>query len=157
MEEKRTGPVTAFDSLFTTNKIQMLKVLAAWLPPSQQGIFALYIKFLELEYTFSLLRRHITLSTNSRHLSADFFSGDNSDTIELLNELLPYGSPAECSRIESMKDMLQNMGKIKEMMEMVNMMKEMFPEGFGSGDDPMDALSGLAALSGMDLSNITQP
>lgn len=157
MEEKRTSPVTAFDSLFTTGKIQMLKVLAAWLPPSQQGMLVLYIKLLELEYAFSLLRRPEKLPIKSRYLSADFLSGDNSDALALLDELLPYGSPAERSRIEGMKSMLQNLGKIKEMMEMAEMMKEMFPEGFGGGEDPTDILSGLAALSGMDMSNMTPP
>lgn len=156
MEEKGTSPVTAFDSIFTTNKIQMLKVLLAWIPPSQQNMFAVYIKFLELQHALTLLRRPGTLFPNSRRLSADFFSGDNSDTIELLDELLPYSSQAEHLRIENMKNMLQNMGRIKEMMEMVEMMKEMFPDGFGGGEEnpmggisPMDILSGIA---GMDMS-----
>lgn len=157
MEEKGTSPVTAFDSLFTTNKIQMLKVLIAWLPPSQQGIFAVYIKFLELQHTLTLLRhRPETHFAGSRHLSADFFSGDNSDTIELLDELLPYSSQAERYRIENMKNMLQNMGRIKEVMEMAEMMKEMFPEGFGDGgENPMDILSGMAGMS--DMFSTTQP
>lgn len=150
MEEKGTSPVTAFDSRFTTNKIQMLKVLIAWLPPSQQGMFAVYIKFLELQHTLTLLRRPGTLFPNGRHLSADFFSGDNSDTIELLDELLPYSSQSERNRIENMKNMLQNMGRMKEVMEMAEMMKEMFPEGFGSeGENPMDILSGMAGMSDM--------
>ena len=85
MEEKGTSPVTAFDSLFTTNKIQMLKVLLAWIPPSQQNMFAVYIKFLELQHALTLLHRPGALFPNSRRLSADFFSGDNSDTIELLD------------------------------------------------------------------------
>lgn len=157
MEEKGTSLVTAFDSRFTTNKIQMLKVLMAWIPPSQQGMLAVYIKFLELQHTLTLLHRPEKYPTASRRLSADFFSGDNSDTIELLDELLPYSSQADRSRIENMKNMLQNMGKIKEMMEMAEMMKDMFPEGFGSGtDNPMDILSGMAGMTGMDMSSILQ-
>lgn len=163
MEEKGTSPVAAFDSLFTTNRIQMLKVLLAWIPPSQQGMFAVYIKFLELQHTLTLLRRPGALFSGNKRLSADFFSGDNSDTIELLDELLPYSSQAERSKIDNMKNMLQNMGRMKEMMEMAEMMKEMFPEGFGSGDNPMgmpsmdgmspmDILSGIAGMSGMDMS-----
>lgn len=159
MEEKGTSPVSAFDSLFTTNKIQMLKVLLAWIPPSQQGMFAVYIKFLELQHALTLLHRPGTLFVNSRHLSADFFSGDNSDTIELLDELLPYSSQAERSKIDNMKSMLQNMGRIKEMMEMAEMMKEMFPDGFGGGENPMgmtpmDILSNMAGMSGMDMSDM---
>ena len=157
MEEKGTSLVTAFDSRFTTNKIQMLKVLMSWIPSSQQGMLAVYIKFLGLQYTLSLLHRPEASMPNTKHLSTDFFSGDNSDTIELLDELLPYSSQADRSKIDGMKNMLQNMGKIKEMMEMAEMMKEMFPEGFGSGtDNPMDILSGMAGMSGMDMSSILQ-
>ncbi|MCM1058175.1 MAG: hypothetical protein NC517_11290 [Firmicutes bacterium] len=162
MEEKGTSPVTAFDSLFTTNKIQMLKVLLAWIPSSQQGIFAVYIKFLELQHTLTLLQRPGILYANSRRLSTDFFSGDNSDTIELLDELLPYSSQIDRTRIDNMKNMLQNMGRLKEMMEMAEMMKELFPDGFGGenpmgmpsadGMSPMDILSGMAGMSGADIS-----
>lgn len=156
MEEKGTSPVMAFDSRFTTNKIQMLKVLIAWLPPSQQGMFAVYIKFLELQHTLTLLRHPGTLFMNGRHLSADFFSGDNTDTIDLLDELLPYSSQAERCKIENMKNMLQNMGRMKEVMEMAEIMKEMFPEGFGGGgENPMDILSGMAGMS--DMFSTTQP
>jgi len=156
MEKTETSPVTAFDSLFTTNRIQMLKVLLSLIPPAQQGIFAVYIKFLELQYTFSLLRRHPeTRLMNGRQLSPDFFSGDNSDTIALLDELLPYSTQSDRAKIENMKNMLQNMGKIKEMMEMAEMMKEMFPEGFNNGaDGPMDIFSGMAGMSGMDMSAV---
>lgn len=156
MEEKGTSLITAFDSMFTTNRIQMLKVLLSWLPPAQQGSFAIYIKFLELQYTFTLLRRHPeTRLTGSRQLSADFFSGDNTDTIELLDELLPFSSPSERPKIEGMKNMLQSMSKMKEMMEMMEMLKEMFPEGFGcDGDNPMDFFSSMAGMSGMDMSAV---
>ena len=155
MEEQNSKTITAFDSLFTTNRIQMLKILLPRLAPEQQSGFAIYIKLLELQYTLSLLHRPEAYLPNSKHLSADFFSGDNSDTIELLDELLPYSSQADRSRIDGMKNMLQNMGKIKEMMEMAEMMKEMFPEGFSGGaDNPMDILSGMA---GMDMSSILQP
>lgn len=156
MEEKGTSLIAAFDSLFTNNRIQMLKVLLSWLPPSQQGGFAIYIKFLELQYTFTLLRRHPeTRFAGSKQLSADFFSGDNADTIELLDELLPFSSPDERVKIEGMKNMLQSMSKMKEMMEMMEMLKEMFPEGFGGdADNPMDLFSTMAGMSGMDMSAV---
>ena len=51
MEEQVTKTITAFDSLFTNNKIQMLKILLPRLIPEQQGGFAVYIKLLELQKT----------------------------------------------------------------------------------------------------------
>lgn len=154
MEKMEAGPVTAFDSLFTTNRIQMLKILFSRIPPAQQGLFAVYIKFLELQYTFSLLRRHPGARlSDGKQFTSDFLSGDSSDTIALLDELLPYSGPAERSKIENMKNMLQNMSRLKEMMDMMDMMKEMFPEGFG-GDDPMNILSGMTGMSGADMSAV---
>lgn len=145
MEEQNTNAITAFDSLFTNNQIQMLKILLPRLAPEHQGGFAVYIKLLELQYAFTLLRRHAgkQLFGNGKQLSADFFQGDNSDTVELLDELLPFSGPKERTRIENMKNMILNFKKMQEMMEMIKMMQELFPEGMG-GDNPMDLFAGMS-------------
>lgn len=152
MEKQNMEAITAFDSLFTTNHIQMLKILLSRLSPKAQGSFALYIKFLELQYTFSFLQRHPSapLLGSGKQLSGDFFQGDNTDTIALLDELLPFSGPEERSKIEGMKNMLQNMSRLKEMMEMMQMMQEMFPEGMNA-DNPMSMFS---EMSGADMSSI---
>lgn len=154
MEEPISKAIAAFDSLFTTNRIQMLKILLPRLAPEQQTGFAVYIKLLELQYTLSFLRRHpgVRLFGNGQPLCADFFQGDNEDTIQLLEELLPFSSPKERSKIENMKNMMANFKKMQEMMEMVQMLQELFPEGMG-GDNPMDLFSGM---SDMDMSSIFQ-
>lgn len=154
MEGKNTDPVSAFDSLFTTNKIQMLKVITSRLPPEQQTGFAVCIRLMELQYTLFLLRHPSEFSISpAGKLSADFLSGDNADTLELLDELIPYSSAEEQKRIQGMKNMLQNLTKMKEMMSMLDMLKELFPEGFGGdGDNPGDILSAFAGMSGADLS-----
>lgn len=74
MEEQTTKTITAFDSLFTTNRIQLLKILLPRLAPRQQSCFAVYIKLLELQYTLSFLRSHpgMRLMGDGRQLSADF-------------------------------------------------------------------------------------
>lgn len=58
MEEKELDKVAAFDTLFTTNHIQMCKVLLSYLPAPYQSTLAVYIKLAELNYTFSFLKRH---------------------------------------------------------------------------------------------------
>ena len=145
MEEQNSNAIAAFDSLFTTNQLQMLKILLPRLAPEHQGGFAVYIKLLELQYAFTFLRRHMgtRLFGNVKQLSADFFQGDNTDTVELLDELLPFSGPKERSRIENMKNMMVNFKKMQEMMEMIQMMQELFPEGMG-GDNPMDMFSGMS-------------
>ena len=126
MEEQNSKTITAFDSLFTTNRIQMLKILLPRLAPEQQNGFAVYIKLLELQYTLSFLRRHpgMRLMGGGKQLSADFFQGDNSGTFELLDEMLPFSGPEERSR-------------------MIQMIQELFPEGMG-GDNPMDMFAGMS-------------
>ena len=145
MEEQNTKTITAFDSLFTTNRIQLLKILLPRLAPEQQSGFAVYIKLLELQYTLSLLRRHpgTRLMGNGRQLSADFFQGDNTDTLELLEEMLPFSGPEDRARIENIRNMIANLKKMQEMMEMIQMVQELFPEGMG-GDNPMDMFSGMS-------------
>lgn len=154
MEEQGSKTITAFDSLFTTNRIQMLKILLPRLTPEQQGGFAVYIKLMELQYTIRFVQRHRgnRLLGGARQLSADFFQGDNEDTIALLDELLPFSGPESRAKIEGMKNMMANMKKMKEMMDMVQMVQELFPEGMGTdGSNPMDFFSNM---SDMDMSSI---
>lgn len=157
MEEQGSKAIAAFDSLFTTNKIQMLKILLPRLVPEQQGGFAIYIKLLELRYTFSFLRRHpgTQLFGGAKRLSADFFQEDNEDTLELLDELLPFSGPEERSKIQNMKNMMANFKKMKEMMDMIQMMQELFPEGMGGdGGNPMDFFSGMSGMNMPDMASM---
>ncbi len=149
MEEQGSKIITAFDSLFTTNRIQILKILLPRLAPEQQSGFAVYIKLLELQYTLTFLRRHPgnRLFGEGRQLSANFFQGDNTDTLKLLDELMPFSGPEGRAKIENMKNMLASMKKMQEMMEMIQMMQELFPEG--GGDNPMDFFSGMSGMPGM--------
>ena len=145
MDEQASKTITAFDSLFTTNRIQMLKILLPWLAPGQQGGFAVYIKLLELQYTLTFLRRHsdARLLGNGKQLSADFFQGDNDDTLKLLDELIPFSSQEDRTKIENMKNMMANFKRMQEMMDMIKMMQELFPEGMNM-DNPMDMFSGMS-------------
>lgn len=159
MEEKGTELIHAFDSLFTTNKIQMLKILLSRLSPSSQGSLAVYIKFLELQYTISFFRAHpsVKLPGQKKPLSLNLMDSDNTDTVELLDELLPFSSPDERKKIQTLKSMLSNMSHMKEMMDMIQMMQELFPDGFeGAGANPADLLSGLSGMGNMDMSSLFQ-
>lgn len=150
MEEQGSKTIAAFDSLFTTNRIQMLKILLPRLHPRQQGGFAIYIKLLELQYAFSFLRLHpdIQLFGDVRP-SAGFSQEEGEDTISLLDDLIPFSGPMEQARIQNMKSMIANFKKMKEMMSMIQMMQELFPEGTGGDGNPFDFLSGMAGMPDM--------
>lgn len=134
MKENELGSITAFDSLFTTNRIQMMKVLLPYLKPEQQGALAVCIKVMELNYTFSFFKNH----PHALPLRLP----QKSDTTKVWDEILPFCGPEERSKVENMRNMMQSMNQMKEMMETMQMMQEMFPEG-------MD-------LENMDLSSIME-
>lgn len=157
MEDKGNGIIAAFDSLFTTNKIQMLKVMFSRLSPSSRGHFAVYIKFMELQYTLHYSHTHASIHFPGpgKPLSFSFLDGDNTAALEFLDELLPFSGPDESKKIEGFKNMLSSLQQMKEMMDMMQMMQEMFPEGdAGDGGTPADILSGLSGMGNMDMSSL---
>lgn len=134
MEEKEFDKVTAFDTLFTTNRIQMYKVLLAYLPPSFQKTLAVYIKLSELYYTLTFFNRHPRASLCGSVFSArqDFSYGDSEGFSRLFDDISPYLSPEEQNHFTKIKNMMQSMKNMQEMMEMMEMMKSLFPEGTGN-------------------------
>ena len=167
MAEKGKETITAFDTVLTTNRIQMMKVFLSYLAPEQQSGLAVYIKFSELQYAMQLARQapgrpllhsqRPVLSLQSL-LNGSLFNGNQEGILELLDELLPFSGPEERSKILNLKNMLVSMSKMREMMEMMEMMKELFPDGVNFGDggngDGTDGISSMvdmfSGMSGMD-------
>ena len=135
MENKELDKVTAFDTLFTTNHIQMYKILLSYMPPSLQKTLAVYIKFSELIYTISFLRAHpnVRLSGSGIGDAGNIFSGNMDVLSPFFDELMPYLSPAGRESAGRMKNMMQNMKNMQDMMEMIQMMQDLFPEGGQDG------------------------
>lgn len=150
MAENGQEKVAAFDTLFTTNYIQMLKILLTYMEPSQQKSIAVYIKFMELQYTISFFNTHPASAL------PEFSHEDSFNAIKLCDELSPLCSHTQQESLKRMKDMYQNFTNMQEMMQMMQMMKEMFPQGTGEdGEGNSDFLSGLMGMSGMpDMSGV---
>ena len=154
--------ITAFDTVLTTNRIQMMKVFLSYLSPELQSGLAVYIKFSELQYVMQLARqfpgrpmlrnRGIVLSFKSL-MDGSLFGKDQEGVLELLDELLPFSSPGERSRIQNLKNMLMSISRMREMMDMMEMMKELFPEGMGDNNgnfgDMFSAMAGMSGSEGM--------
>lgn len=151
MDEKGLDKVIAFDTLFTSNSIQMLKILLTYMEPSSQKGIAIYIKFMELQYTLDFFNKHPNAALDMLPHE------ENLEAAKLCDEIFPLCSTAEQEKLSQMKQMYQQFHNMQEMMEMINMMKELFPQGMG-GDEggSNDFLSGLAGMSGMDLSQMSQ-
>ena len=160
MEEKGKEAIAAFDTVFTTNRIQMMKVFLSYLAPELQSGLAVYIKFSELQYVLQLARqfpgrpmlhgRGTVLSFKSLS-DGSLFGKDRTGVLELLDELLPFSSPSERSRILNLKNMLLSMSRMQEMMDMIDMMKDLFPEGMGDSSGNFgDIFSAMAGMSGSE-------
>lgn len=157
--------VTAFDALFTNNQIQKLKILLSYVDSPMQRQLAIYIKFLELKYTMELFQRSPQLSVSPTPTESSF------DPAKLCQEVTPYCSPQEQRQINQFASMFQAMSHYQEMMEMVKMFQEMFPEGMsfpgaeacsnensdGSGGMNPDMMTtGLGSLFGGNMPDLSQ-
>lgn len=124
---KPSDKICAYDSLFTDNHIQMLKILLSNLTPPLQSKLAIYIKFLELKYALHFFKDNPSLN---------LFSCTQSTTTgsDLINELLPYCNPVEKEQFAQIQGIFQSMKNVQEMMEVFEMMKDIAPE-FTSEND----------------------
>ena len=84
MDDKRIDKAAAFDTLFTSNRIQILKILAYYMDPRLLKGLAVYIKMSELQYTLTLFRRHPETS-----LCIAPSSANEETATELCNDLMP--------------------------------------------------------------------
>jgi len=150
MAENGQEKIVAFDTLFTTNQIQILKILLSYMEPDQQKHMAIYIKFLELQYTLSFFQEYPASSPAVP-------SETTMDVARLCDEILPFCNPSEQEMLQNMRNMYQNFQSMQEMMQMVQMMKDMFPEGDSStGQDPLSMFSGLSGMFGSDGTDMSQ-
>lgn len=129
MNPKQPDKIAAFDTLYTTNHIQMLKILFPSVRKELRHHLAVYIKYLELQYTLSL-REGSPFSLNScsdeESASVDFNT--------LCDELSPFCNEKERSYLMQLKNMQNMLKQYRELEAAMSMMKELFPEGMGSTD-----------------------
>lgn len=143
MEHNEHDRVLAFDTLFTNNHIRMLKIAMPFFDTSIQRHIAVYIKYLELQYTLSYFNKY----------NIPPFSGSY-DAHTLLGDILPYCSPEEKGKVKQMENLFSTFENYQNMMEMMSMMKEMFPDGEGVPN--ADMLSGFFGGNGTDMLNLFQ-
>lgn len=123
METIKNEQIYAFDSLYTTNHIQMLKILLPCLNPPLQRNLALYIKFLELRYTISFL------STHPYVISGCGFDKEHRGQEIPVEDLLPYLTPEEAESIKQMQKGMDMMKQFANMQKNMEALQGILPEG----------------------------
>ena len=121
MENKNeeSANVTAFDALYTTNDIQKCKVLLPYIEPSMQKHLAVYIKYMELQYTMRYVRNHpLRICGN----------GGRPDLRSLFGQLRLFSTPAQISQLEQLQNMMQMMETMQQISSTMSVLQEMFPD-----------------------------
>ena len=131
-QTQATDKVLAFDTIFTSNHIKMLKILLFFLDSPMQKWLAIYIKFMELQYTLSYFNTHSSIGIGKL------------DFNEMYKEILPYCGQEERKKFEQFAQMQQMMENFKHISETMEMMKEFMPDmgdmfsGNPFGDSPFE-------------------
>ncbi|MEE0398234.1 MAG: hypothetical protein UDQ92_08780 [Lachnospiraceae bacterium] len=132
--------ILAFDSIYTNNHIQMYKLLLPYFEPEMQKKMAIYIKFMEFQYTLSYFKNHPYACQPRQPMP---------DADVLCKELSPYCNREEKQKLDRFSRYSSSVKNAQEMMEMAAMMKDMFPEGApfpADGDGSMDISQILSML-----------
>lgn len=117
MEKNEEDSIIAFDTLYTTNQLQMLKILFPYLQPDMQSHIAIYIKFSELLVT-------LHFSQESTPNSPIFHKKRNLDFPTLSKELSPYLSREEKDMLKKMSEMMDTMENFQQISQMMQMMDD---------------------------------
>ena len=130
MDFHENNKVSAFDALFCTNHTQMMKVLLPYTDNQTQKSLAVFIKFLELRYTIEFYQKHnhslCDNSNSNTSVSGNAFS--DGDLGNICNELLPFCTSEERSRLEQIRGLLKGIEMYQEMSRTMEMMKEFMPD-----------------------------
>lgn len=142
MEKQETDCITAFDTLYTTNQLQMLKILFPYLEPDMQSHIAVYIKLNELLVTLHFSKARTSHSPVC-HKKKDM------DFPSLIKELSPFLSRDEKDMLQKMSEMMDTMENFQQISQMMQMME-------GAGDSPDSILQNFLSEEQMSMFKMFQ-
>lgn len=135
MEKTENEAVAMFDTLYTTNHLQLLKILLPYLEEELQKKLAIYIKFQEMQYTIKYLKEHVLFRTERILQKKEF----NMQT--LISEMSPYFTDQERNMANQFSNLKNMMDSMEQFAPIINMMQS--AGGFGGSGDSMDFLKGM--------------
>jgi hypothetical protein len=119
MNDDTSNVMTPFDCYTATSTLQLLKILIPFLPPSNQRMMAVYVRFSELQHIFSSFRNMKQCHPTPENI----FDG-----------MKPYLSGPDLETFDQMSNMMNMMSMMQEMQSMV-----------GEDFDPMSMMAGMFA------------
>lgn len=145
MEELNDDCIRKFDTKYSTNKIQCLKIISSHVTPNIQNLLAVYIKFLEIRLCLSRLDNHFNLNEIA-HCT------DQINIPNLISDIMPYLSPSEQEKVSQIRQTLSQIEHYQSLFSTFQMMQDLFGDGkdnpFGnlSPDMDMSELSSMMEL-----------
>lgn len=129
----------AFDTIYTTNHIRILKTLLPFFGTREKNGLAVLIRYLELQYTMQYAASHpLSVCGEGPEKKKLDFPLFYQSIKGLLDE-------RERNMFEKILQMQNTMKNVQEMMQMMELMKELNPEMFSSGPDASGQESGGSA------------
>jgi len=101
MNDDFSYKMTPFDKYISNQSLQILKLMIPFLPPQNQRMFAVYIKFLELRYTLSFFYA-MRQQSNAPE--------------DILDTIKPYMSPSDVESFDQMMNMMSMMQIINHLL-----------------------------------------
>lgn len=139
--EENTEAILAFDTLYTTNHMKILKLLIPYLETEHQKKLAVFIKLQELMFTLNFFRQY-----SASLYSPDFRQGKKMDLNTLIPLLIPYCNEAE-KNIISQFSQIQNMMNMMEQMQVYMPMIQQLISSMSGDDTNPDSMN----QNGLDL------
>ncbi|MBE5869762.1 MAG: hypothetical protein E7294_00655 [Lachnospiraceae bacterium] len=139
--------ITAFDTLYTNNHIQICKMAMMLLPPDKQRFAAVFIKYLEFHYTLQLC---FSLSCSGCPKQSD------TDVAGLLTDflpgILPFCTQTEAELIKKILSLKSTLDSFEQMKPMLEMLSQISPEAGSS----LDMLKGFLSPEQLNLFKMFQ-
>lgn len=148
MEKNPHDEITAFDTLYTTNHIQKLKILLPYFDYSIRQKLTVYIKYLEFQYTLTYIKSHPLEMCGCSHEKKEL------NINRLYSDLLPFCTPEEKEKMEQLAGLFRTLDMYREMSQMMEVMKSFAPDG--TTEMPFDFSSEMFSnLTSGDFSSIS--
>lgn len=130
--------IAAFDTLYTSNHIQMCKLALPLMPKEKQYYGAILIKYMELNYTLSLgkyLKSQLCACSGTQEYGMENF----------LQEIIPFCTEKEAEKIRKATGIMKGFKTFQEIKSMMELLGPdiLSPDADGGTGFSPDLLKGL--------------
>lgn len=147
MNDNTPDSICKFNALYSNNTLNKLKIISAHFTDYPLNFLAVYIKILELRYTF-----HLIHSKSNTYSLRDGLSPLTMECVQdICKEIHPFCNFDEQNSINTLLNFWQNMANMQEMMQMMEFMQEMNNSGDRDNNEPVGMNMGMEFSDLMNL------